>query len=81
MDGSDSQDPQLVANWSIKQETKMAAIKHMRHGVTSKKKTTSPRTSRNQNGTFWAQNDNEGDPIELDATQKRPGFNISAKEY
>ena len=52
MDGSDSQDPQFVANWTIKKETKMAAIKHMRHGAPSKEKSTSPGTSRNQNGTF-----------------------------
>jgi len=81
MDGSDSQDPQFVANWAIKKETKMAAIKHMRHGTISKEKTPSPGTSRNQNGTFRPQNDNQGDPMELDATRRRPGFNISAKEY
>jgi len=81
MDGSDSQDPQFVANWAIKKETKMAAIRHMRHGGPSKEKTTSPTTSRNQNGTFRQQNENQGDPMELDETQRRPGFNISAKEF
>jgi len=81
IDGSDSQDPQFVANWAIKKETKMAAIKHMRHGTISKEKTPSTGTSRNQNGTFRPQNDNQGDPMELDATRRRPGFNISAKEY
>jgi len=81
MDGSDSQDPQFVANWAIKKETKMTAIKHMRHGTTSKEKTTSPGTPRNQNGTFRPLNDNQGNPMELDATRRRPGFNISAKEY
>ena len=81
MDGSDSQDPQFVANWAIKKETKMAAIKHMRHGAISKEKTASPATPRNQNGTFRPQNDNQGDSMELDATRRRPGFNISAKEY
>jgi len=81
MDGSDSQDPQFVANWAIKKETKMAAIKHMRHGTTSKEKALPPGTPRNQNGTFRPQNDNQGDPMELDATRRRPGFNISAKEY
>jgi len=81
MDGSDSQDPQFVANWAIKKETKMAAIKHMCHGTISKEKTPSPGTPRNQNGTFRPQNDNQGDPMELDATRRRPGFNISAKEY
>jgi len=81
MDGSDWQDPQFVANWAITKETKMAAIKHMRHGTISKEKTPSPGTSRNQNGTFRPQNDNQGDPMELDATRRRPGFNISAKEY
>jgi len=81
MDGSDSQDPQFVANWAIKKETKMAAIKHMHHGTISNEKTPSPGTSRNQNGTFRPQNDNQGDTMELDATRRRPGFNISAKEY
>jgi len=81
MDGSDSQEPQFVANWAIKKETKMATIKHMRHGTISKEKTASPGTPRNQNGTFRPQNDNQGDPMELDATRRRPGFNISAKEY
>jgi len=52
MEGSDSQDPQFVANWAIKKETKMAAIKHMRPGTTSKGTTASSGTSRNQNGTF-----------------------------
>ena len=81
MDGSDSQDPQFVANWAIKKDTKMAAIKHMRHGTTSKGTTASSGTPRNQNGTFRPQNDNRSDPMELDATRRRPGFNISAKEY
>jgi len=81
MDGSDSQDPQFVANWAIKKETKMAAIKHMRHGTTSKGTTASSGTLRNQNGTLRPPNDNQGDPMELDATRRRPGFNISAKEY
>ena len=52
MDGSDSQDQQFVANWAIKKETKMAAIRDMRHGGSNKEKATSPATSRNQNGTF-----------------------------
>jgi len=47
MDGSDSQDPQFVANWAIKKETKMAAIKHMRHGTISKEKAPSIGTPRN----------------------------------
>jgi len=81
MDGSDSQDPQFVANWAIKKENKMAAIRHMRHGGPSKEKTTTPTTSRNQNGTFREQRKNQGDPMELDATRRRPGFNVSAKEY
>jgi len=42
MDGSDSQDPQFVAKWAIKKETKMAAIKHMCHAAISKEKTASP---------------------------------------
>jgi len=77
MEGSDSQNPQFVANWAIKKETKMAAIKHMRHGTICKEKTASPGTSRNQNGTFRAQNDNQRDPMELHATRRRPGYDGS----
>jgi len=48
MDGSDSQDPQFVANWAIKKETRMAAMKHIRQGTTRKGTTASSGTSRNQ---------------------------------
>jgi len=81
MDGSESQDPQCVANGAINKETQMAAIKQMRQGSPSKEKTTSPATSRNHNGTLRQQNENQRDPMELDATRRRQGFNISAKEY
>jgi len=81
MDGSDSQDLQFVANWAIKKETKMTVIRHMRHGGSNKEKATSPAISRNQNGTFRQPNENQGDPMELDAMRRRPGFNMSAKEY
>jgi len=81
MDGSDSQDPQFVANWAIKKKTQMAAIRHMRHGGPNKEKATSPTTPRNQNEPFRQQNNNQGDPMELDASRRRSGFNISAKEY
>jgi len=40
MDGSDSHDPQFVANWAIKKETNMESIRHMRHGGITKEKTT-----------------------------------------
>jgi len=76
MDGSDSEDPQFVANSAIKKETKIVAIKHMWQGVTNKEQTTSSGSSRNQNGTFRPHNHNQGDPIDLDATWRRPGFNI-----
>jgi len=81
MDGLDSQDPECVANWAIKNDTKMAAIKHMRHGTISKEKAPSPGTPRNQNGTFPPQNDIQGDPMELNTTRRRPGFNIAGKKY
>ena len=50
MDRSDSQDPQFVANWATKKETKMAAIKHMRHRVPSKEKGPSPETPEIKTG-------------------------------
>jgi len=68
MDRSDSQDPQFIVNWAINKKRKIAAIKHMHHGTTSKEKTISPETPKNQNGTSQPQNDNQGDPMELDAT-------------
>jgi len=81
MNGSDSQDPQFVANWAIKKETKIAAIKQMPYRVSSKEKSTSPGTPRNQNGTFRPQSKDQVNPMDLGATRRRPGFNISAKEY
>jgi len=38
MDGSDSQDPQFVANWAIQKETKMAAINTCVMGQSAKKR-------------------------------------------
>jgi len=81
MDGSDLQDPQFVANWAIKKETKMAAIKHRCHGKTSKGTTILQGTPGNQSRPFRPPNDNQDDPMDLDATRRRPVFNISAKEY
>ena len=77
MDGSDFQDPQFIANWAIKKETKMTAIQHMRHGV--REKSASTTTPRNRGGTFKP-NNNQGDPMDLDTTRRRPAFNISTED-
>ena len=83
LDGSDSQDPQYIANWFIRKETKMASIRHMQQRVVKKEKPTSNEASRNKDGTFKPTPipERRSDPMELDATRRRPRLNLSTEEY
>jgi len=69
-----------ITRWAIAKENKHSMMDHIRKGRPTAKFDTTP---RNVNGTFRPTpvSENRGDPMELDATQRRPGFNISAKEY
>ena len=69
-----------ITRWAIAKENKHSMMDHIRKGRPTGKFDTTP---RNVNGTFRPTpvSENRGDPMELDATRRRPAFNISAKEY
>jgi len=69
-----------IARWAIAKGNKHSMMDHLRKGRPTGKFDTTP---RNVNGTFRPTpvSENRGDPMELDATRRRPGLNISAKEY
>ena len=69
-----------ITRWAIAKENKHSLMDHIRKGKPTGKFDTTP---RNVNGTFRPTpvSEDRGDPMELDATRRRPGFNISAKEY
>jgi len=72
------------AQWAIWKETKLATVRHIQGSPIAKntnRGTTIPlhpdRTYRPTNN--W--NQNYGDPMELDATRRRPRVNISREEF
>jgi len=69
-----------ITRWAIAKENKHSMMDHIRKGRPTGKFDTTP---RNVNATFRPTpiSENRGDPMELDATRRRAGFNISAKEY
>jgi len=69
-----------ITRWAIAKENKHSMMDHIRKGRPTGKFNTTP---RNVNGMFRPTpvRENRGDSMELDATRRRPGFNISAKEY
>jgi len=69
-----------ITRWAIAKENKHSMMDRIRKGRPTGKFDTTP---RNVNGTFKPTpvSENRRDPMELDATRRRPGFNISAKEY
>jgi len=69
-----------ITRWAIAKENKHSMMDHIRKGRPTGK---FDKTPRNVNGRFRPTpvSENRGDPMELDATRRRPGFNISAKEY
>jgi len=69
-----------ITRWAIAKENKHSMMDHIRKGRPTGRFDIIP---RNVNGTFRPMpvSENRSDPMELDATRRRPGFNISAKEY
>ena len=69
-----------ITRWAIAKENKHSMMDYIRKGRPMGKFDTTP---RNVNGTFRPTpvSENRGDPMESDATRRRPGFNILAKEY
>jgi len=78
------EDLETLAQWAIRKETKLATVKHIQGRPSAKSAQRETITPRNPDGTYRPTNNsnqNYGDPMELDATRKRPGFNISREEF
>jgi len=75
---------EALAQWAIRKETKLATGRHIQGSPSTKKIQPETTTPRNPDGTYRPTNNgnqNYGDPMELDATRKRPRFNISREEF
>jgi len=78
------EDLEALAQWAIRKETKLATVRHIQGSPATKKTQRETTTPRNPDGTYRPTNNsnqNYGDPMELDATGKRPRFNISSEEF
>jgi hypothetical protein len=77
-DSFEARTVEQLARWAIEKENRLNMVKQIQGG-----NTTTPRTNegpRNPNGTFRT-NEAEGDPMDLDATRRRPALNITPEEY
>jgi len=75
---------EALAQWAIRKETKLATVRHIQESPSTKNIQRETTTPRNPDGTYRPTNNgnqNYGDPMELDATRKRPRFNISREEF
>jgi len=78
------EDLETLAQWAIRKETKLATVKHIQGSPLTKNIQRETTTPRNPDGTYRPTNNgnqNYGDPMELDATRKKPRFNISREEF
>jgi len=78
------EDLETLAQWAIRKETKLATVRHIQGSPSTKSIQRETTTPRNPDGTCRPTNNgnqNYGDPMELDATRKRPRFNISREEF
>jgi hypothetical protein len=67
-----------LANWAIRKETKLATVKHLQGSGYRKQE-----FPRKNDGTFRpaARDLSGGEPMDLDATRRRPNLNLSREEY
>jgi len=73
-----------LAQWAIRKKTKLATVRHIQGSPSAKNSQRETAIPRNPDGTYRPANNgnqNYGDPMELDATRKRPRFNISREEF
>jgi len=78
------EDLEALAQWAIRKETKLAMVRHIQGSPSTKNSPRETTIPRNPDGTYRPANDgnqNYGDPMELDATRRRPRFNISREEF
>jgi len=78
------EDLEALAQWAIRKGTKLATVRHILGSPSTMHVPRETITPRNPDGPYRPTNygsQNYGDPMELDATRKRPGFNISREEF
>jgi len=78
------EDLEALAQWAIWKKTKLATGRHIQGSPSTKNIQKEVITPRNPDGTYRTTNNNNqyyGDPMELDATRKRPRLNISREEF
>jgi len=78
------EDLETLAQWAIRKETKLATVRHIQGSPPTKNIQRETMAPRNPDGTRRPANtgnQNCSDPMELDATRKRPRFNISREEF
>ena len=75
---------EALAPWAIRKETKLATVRHIQGSPSAKNSPPEITIPRNPDGTYRPANNgnqNYADPRELDATRRRPRFNISREEF
>ena len=78
------EDLEALAQWAIRKETKLATVRHIQGSPSAQNIQRGTTRPRNPDGTYRPTNNsnhNYGDPMELDATRRRPRFNISRQEF
>jgi len=73
-----------IAQWAIRKETKLAAVRDIQGSTSTKNSQRETTTPRNPDGTYRPTNNGNqdyGDPMQLDAMRKRPRFNISREAF
>jgi len=78
------EDLEALAQCAIRKETTLATVRHIQGWPSARNSKLETAISRNLDGTYRPANTgnkNYGDPMELDATRRRPGFNISREEF
>jgi len=75
---------EALAEWAIRKESKLATVSYLQGSQGAKNIQREAVTPRNPDGTYRPTNNgnqNYGNPMELDATRRRPRFNISREEF
>src|SRR6266403_1876376 len=80
-DSDEFEGTEELARWAIRKEIKLATVRHIQRRGNSSPTTTN--TTRNQDGTFRPTSTPRatGDPMDLDATRRRPNFGQSRNEF
>jgi hypothetical protein len=79
-DNYDVDDVEDLAGWAIKKENRINFVRSIQNRSTTTRVLEAP---RNNDGTFrpTVNNNTRGDPMDLDATRRRPNFDLSRNEF